>query len=99
MRTKGAISRGTRSQRAGFQTKDLSVRQNYAALDYVLKFPNISRPRILLHCFERALIDVSNQFSHALCHSRENVRGEDWDIIGPLPQWRHVYRENVQAVI
>src|SRR5258707_5941415 len=79
--------------------KTRTARQNYASLDKVLQFPDVSGPVIARqcgHCILRNTLDSSlHLLSELLCEEMH----QHGNIFGPLTQWRYVNRKYIQTII
>src|SRR5258706_9458498 len=81
-----------------FETQDSAFGEYHAAFDHVLQFTNVSRPRILLHGFQRTLLDLANFPSHAGRQPRREVIYQHRNIIHTFAQRRNLNRENIQPI-
>src|SRR5581483_1024926 len=68
------------------------------ALQTVAQLSHVSRPRITLQTLTRLSRDVELRAIEALAINVEKMIDEQRDVFGPLAQWRHVQRNNVQSI-
>src|SRR2546426_2489104 len=81
-----------------FETQSSPFGDNHTTFDHVLQFSNVSRPRILLHSFQRTLLDLANLLSHARRQPRREVIYQHGNIINAFAQGRNLNRKNIQPI-
>src|SRR5258705_1959532 len=91
-------SLGFALQHSRFETQSYALGEYHAAFDHVLQFTNVSRPRILLHRFQRTLLDLANLLSHARRQPRREIIYQQRNIINAFAQRRNLNREDIQPI-
>src|SRR5256885_11649721 len=83
-------------QRLGFE--DVPAAEDERPFDHVLELPDVARPTVVLENRERLRADALHRFAELRGDFSDEVRGQQRDILPPLPQGRQLNRNDVQSV-
>src|SRR5262245_21563498 len=93
----GEYRRVTDRQELGVDRQHGAGREDNGALDDVLELAHVAGPLILRQQLHRVPRDAVDLPAELLAEAADEVRHEQWDVLGPFPQRRHGQRNHVQA--
>jgi len=94
VRTNGHLSR----QPGLVDREGVTRAQDDRALDDVLKFTNVARPRVPFTRLQGSPVDLANPLGHLFRKSLHEIFDQDRNVFAAFAQGRHLDREHVQPV-
>src|SRR5262249_10612260 len=92
-------TRSRPSEEDGVLHNPWAAAQDHRALDGILELANVAWPRIAHQARHRLIVHAGHQLPDSASMLLHEMRGEQWNVVGPITQRRHLDRDDVETVI